>query len=60
MKVFFAIRVFEEIESDIKCLITEFYFVFSPIMAPNPNYLTTRLIKIESVKLIAKTVMDSK
>lgn len=61
MSVFLAIRLLEEVESDIKQNnYWQSFFDFSPMIMLNPNFLTATVSKIESVKLITKIAMDSK
>lgn len=59
MSVFLAIRLLEEVESDIKQNnYWQSFFDFSPMIMLNPNFLTATVSKIESVKLTIKTAVD--
>lgn len=61
MSVFLAIRLLEEVESDIKQNnYWQSFFDFSPMIRPNPNFLAATVSKIESVKLTIKTAVDSR
>lgn len=57
MRVFWAIRLFEENESDIKLRLD--YFDFSPMIIPKPMFLTVIVKKTDRVRLIVNTPNES-
>lgn len=57
MRVFLAIRLFEETESDMNFRLD--YLDFSPMIIPKPMFLTAIVRKIDSVRLIANTPDES-
>lgn len=55
MKVFLAIRLFEETESGMNLRLD--YLDFSPMIIPQPMFLTAIVKEIDNVRLIANTVL---